>query len=301
MALTKDVLQKFDSIIYKFRASLFKRSDDWKNNPHNISPGETNWAKHDEELTRACENNGVSIQELHINKKEFDDFKRNFKLPSLSLYAMGCKEKKMMEHFIALKLLDIKPNERYVDIASENSPFPNIFRSKLNADVYSQDLTYKDGIHGKCIGSSADSMPVQDNWIDKASLQCAYEHFMGDVDTNFMIELTRVLKPGGKCVIVPLYTADEAINIYDPILFTDWTDDLADENTKIIAEIDLGGHFERIYSPFTIHRIFQSTDKLNFTLYKVLDKESSITDKDPVSVEQVERIRYALLIEKPNK
>ena len=37
------------------------------------------------------------------------------------------------------------------------------------------------------------------------SLQCAFEMFAGDDDTNLLKELARILKVGGKAIIVPLY------------------------------------------------------------------------------------------------
>ncbi len=43
------------------------------------------------------------------------------------------------------------------------------------------------------------------NSVRGVSLQCAYEMFMGEDDINFFKEMSRILKPGGKVVISPLY------------------------------------------------------------------------------------------------
>ncbi len=300
MGLLKDIMQKTDSIVYKVRAAKFRNSHEWRSSAANKPFPKVDWEDHDGQIRAVCAENGVEVKDFSIDKSDFDAFKQKFKLPLMSLYALRCKEKKMMEHFIAYRLLDMKKDEIYVDIASENSPFPAIFRRQLDVDSYSQDLTYSPGFQEKLIGSSADDMPVNKDWIDKASLQCAFEHFMGDVDRNFMREMARTLKPGGKCVIVPLYTSGNLQNIYDPILFDDWDDSLADADSEIYAEIGLGGHFERNYSPESLTRIFIPDIGLRYTLFRITDKEAAITDTSRESVGQVKRIRYAVLIAKPS-
>ena len=44
-----------------------------------------------------------------------------------------------------------------------------------------------------------------DAYVTGLSLHCAYEMFMNDDDTRFIHEAARILKPGGKVVILPLY------------------------------------------------------------------------------------------------
>lgn len=44
-----------------------------------------------------------------------------------------------------------------------------------------------------------------DSSVRGVSLHCAYEMFMGNDDTQLITELARILQPGGKAVILPLY------------------------------------------------------------------------------------------------
>jgi len=294
----KQVNQKIDSIIYRLKAKQYKRLPVWKNHVHNIPYPATDWDKLDQDIQSACKKHGVPYKTFEVSKADYDQFKRHYALPAMSLYALNCREKKFMEHFVAFTLLDLKAGDRYIDIASESSPFPEMLRKRSGIDAYSQDLSYPAGIRGKEIGSSADTMPVADAWADKASLQCAFEHFEGSIDTNFIKELARVLKPGGKCVIVPLYTEATPLNIYDPILYKHYDAQTADDTATVIAEISLGGYFERVYSPETLDRIFLPDLGLNYTLYKVQHPERAVTDTSEHSVSLVKRVRYALVVEK---
>ena len=298
MSLFVDVKQKLNSVHYKFKARSFKKKEAWKNNLNNKPFPKTDWLKHHAEILSVCEKFNVPVRDFKVEKLKFEEFKKKYKLPPLSLYAFSVREKKLMEHFISFELLGFKEGDIYVDIASENSPMPLLVEKIENVEVFSQDLTYPPGVHGRLIGSSADCLPVADNWIDKASLQCAFEHFQGEIDQKFVQEISRKLKPGGRCVIVPLYTSDIFMNIYDPIIYEDWSEKNADDGSEVFAEIELGGHFERVYSPDALSRIFISDIGLAYTIVRVVGKESAIADQSAHSLETVSRIRYALLIEK---
>lgn len=292
------LLQKIDSITYMVRAKLYSRSREWLSHRHNRDFPDTDWKTLHRDLAAECRRHDVPLLEMKIDANDFENFMDQFRLSPLSLYARGCREKKMMEHYVAFRLLDLKPGDRYIDIASENSPFPELARQQLGLKTYSQDLTYPPGFRGDRIGSSADRLPVNDSWVDGTSLQCAFEHFQGDIDTNFIRELARVLKPGGRCVVVPLYMGQKALNIYDPILYADWNDANADPDAEVIAEIALGGHFERVYAPSTLKRILVPGIGLYYRLYHVVDKEKVFPSISPGSLEQLARVRYALLVEK---
>lgn len=293
------LLQKIGSVAHRVRVGLYRRQPEWLSHRHNKQAPETDWDAVQAGIAMECRQRGVPFEAFDIDRKDFGAFSKQFRLPLFSLYARGCREKKILEHYIAFRMLRLKPGERYMDIASENSPFPELARKHLRVEAYSQDLTYPLGFHGNRIGSSADRLPVGDNWLDGASLQCAFEHFQGDIDTNFIRELARVLKPGGRCVIVPLYMGQRPLNIYDPILYADWDDSNADPETEIVAELSLGGYFERLYSPPSLKRILIPDIGLRYRLYHVTGKETLFPSITPGAREQVSRVRYALFIEKP--
>ncbi len=113
---------------------------------------------------------------------------------------------KALEHYISGTLLDLRQGEVYLDIASMRSPYPSIARtSHPSIQVYTLDVAYESGIHGTQIGADATHTGLPDEFCDKASLHCAYEMFLGEDDRRLIPELFRILKPGGRAVIIPLY------------------------------------------------------------------------------------------------
>lgn len=125
---------------------------------------------------------------------------------------------KSLEHFLAEQLLGIGADDVYIDVASETSPVPEILQRLHGCRTYAQDLVYEPGIHGSRIGSNAAAMPVPDGFATKMALHCSFEHFEGDADTRFVQEASRVLRPGGRLVIVPLYLASRYSIETDPLV-----------------------------------------------------------------------------------
>lgn len=117
---------------------------------------------------------------------------------------------KLLEHWLAAELLglmDYRPVDVYVDIAAGSSPWARTLRERLGLTAFAIDLevgpAYQDLSYYRV--ENATFTKFADGSVRGASLQCAYEMFMQDDDTNLLKELARILKPGGKAVIVPLY------------------------------------------------------------------------------------------------
>ena len=96
----------------------------------------------------------------------------------------------------------------YVDIAAAGSPWAQALRERKNINAYAIDLceigkAYRHLDYYRV--ENATSSTFANDSISGASLHCAYEMFVGKDDTNLVKELARILKPGGKVVILPLY------------------------------------------------------------------------------------------------
>lgn len=298
MAFVTRVAQLATSLRYRLAARRYRRSTTWRAHPHNRRFPPSDWPAVHAGVDATCRARGIPFEELRIDPAEFRAFMRTCPLPPLSLYALRCREKKVMEHHIAFRLLALRPGQRYLDVASESSPFPEVVRKHLGVDAYSQDLSYPPGIRGRRIGSNAAHLPVSDEWADAASLQCAFEHFAGDADSGFIRELARVLRPGGKCVIVPLYVGQRHLNIYDPLLADGWDPETGDPGATVIAEIELGGFFERVYAPDTLSRILIPGIGLSYRLFHVTGQERAFPTLTDAAREMLGRIRFALLVQK---
>jgi SAM-dependent methyltransferase len=131
----------------------------------------------------------------------------------------GVHDEKRLEHFVAWHLLGLERGEAgpYVDIAACASPWAKLLRER-GLEAYAIDLE---------IGGDYAALPYYlqrdatrsgfaDASIGAASLQCAYEMFVGAHDTELVAELGRVLRPGGRAVISPLYMHTHACRYQTP-------------------------------------------------------------------------------------
>lgn len=123
----------------------------------------------------------------------------------------GVWDEKHLEHWIAGELLglaDYQPLDVYVDIAACNSPWAKSLRERNGLSAFAIDLAkVGDAYRGLSYyrSENATKTSFADSSIRGASLQCAYEMFLGEHDIAFIGELARILQPGGKAIILPLY------------------------------------------------------------------------------------------------
>jgi SAM-dependent methyltransferase len=153
---------------------------------------------------------GMPVRDLMVDASEFGRFRLRYRFPPgyQGGEASGVYAEKLFEHFIAWKMLGLDRAEglTYVDIAACSSPWAHLLRCE-GIRAFATDLqVHPDFRHldyylcedATRSGFAADS-------IDLASLQCAYEVFLGGHDIDLLRELSRILSPGGKVVICPLY------------------------------------------------------------------------------------------------
>ncbi|MDJ0703955.1 MAG: hypothetical protein QNJ46_11800 [Leptolyngbyaceae cyanobacterium MO_188.B28] len=120
-------------------------------------------------------------------------------------------DEKLLEHWIAAERLDLSTWESediYIDVAAANSPWAEILRKHFRIQAFAIDLdevggNYKDLPYYRIENATATTFDRES--ITGMSLQCAYEMFMKDDDTKLIAEIERILRPGGKVVISPLY------------------------------------------------------------------------------------------------
>jgi ubiquinone/menaquinone biosynthesis C-methylase UbiE len=126
---------------------------------------------------------------------------------------------KTLEHYVAARLLDLGPDDVYIDIASQSSPASEGYARVFRCKIYRQDLVYPAGLNGNKIGSDAAAMPVPDGFATAMGLHCSFEHFENDADMRFIKEVSRVLRPGGRVCILPLYVAEQYTIQTDPAVW----------------------------------------------------------------------------------
>lgn len=171
-------------------------------------------------ILKKLKESGFNVVNYNISTEDYKDYlqKTNY-VENYPKYLQEFGEslpKKTMQHYISYKLLDMCKSDVYMDIASSNSVFPQIVNKLCGAMTYRQDIRYKWGKHGECIGSFASEIPMPDESINYMALHCSLEHFEDNEDYNFFKEAYRLLTVGGKVCIVPLYLANEYVIMTSP-------------------------------------------------------------------------------------
>lgn len=154
---------------------------------------------------------GVTCADYRVDAARLASFRSRFVFPDDYYGGPNSPvfDEKLLEHFVAWELIgiDAMPVQRsYVDIAGASSPWAHLLREQ-GVDAYSVDLKPDPAYAGLAYYQRADAtaMPFADGSMGGASLQCAYEMFLGDADMRLLPELARVLAPGSRAVVLPLY------------------------------------------------------------------------------------------------
>lgn len=177
--------------------------------------------------------------------------------------------KKALEFFFSAHILKIKSEDIILDAAGGRSNYLSAVKNTFNplqlilADQIYNKKTKKDDI--LVIGGDISKIPLSNTSVDKIACHHAFEHFQQNGDVIFIEEISRLLKPKGRAVIIPLFIAKEYIecwNIYRSSKF-DNNSKLIIDKTASLPGSDNDGHFARIYSPKILYsRILTFAEKV---------------------------------------
>jgi SAM-dependent methyltransferase len=188
---------------------------------------------------------------------------------------------KSLEHFISFQFFNLNEHSLIVDVANAGSAFPKILHDLFDCKVISNDLAFSPGEvalenwHTR-IGCNACNLPLEDALVDLITLHCALEMFEGDDDINLVKEASRILKPGGKLVIIPLYMNEVHHIFRDPKNPRKIQPDIDDGSVLIYRNNFWGVAFARFYSvdAFCTRILANLNDNVKFRLYKMIDTEN---------------------------
>ncbi len=177
---------------------------------------------------------------------------------------------KMLEYYISYRWLDLGPDDTYIDIAAQDCPFAFFVGDHFDCRAYRQDLFYLDkGIHDADIGGNAARIPLETGSVSKMSLHNSLEHFEGRSDIRFFREAQRLLRPGGRLLVVPLFIGDT----YSTVKDAGWVDE--DGVKHLWGE---GARFARWYDlPHFKSRILDNSRRLTVEVFHV----DNAADVDP--------------------
>lgn len=124
--------------------------------------------------------------------------------------------KKLIELFATHYILEPGRDDSYMDAAGGFNTY--IHRIKchkryIQSIIISEQLRKSFGEGIDYIQSDAARIPLPDGSLDRISCHHSFEHFQENSDIAFIIEIQRLLRPGGKCCIIPIFIADHYLEV----------------------------------------------------------------------------------------
>ena len=226
-----------------------------------------------EAVERALLELGCAVEPFNIDWKAFEAY-REARLGQFGRWENERFIEKQLEYFVTDQLQSYSSEDIVMDVGSWFSPYPDFIRNQYSCQVYAQDLVYPQGVDGWRIGGDAADLPLPDESISKIVLHCTFEHFEGDADSRFIPEVARVLKPGGRMIIAPLYLHQNYTIWTDPSLFAS-AHIPVDEGANVYKNVGWNNEFGRHYSPQAFfERVYSRTDKLDIKVLRVTNVEA---------------------------
>lgn len=208
-----------------------------------------------------------------------NEYGRLVELPQLDRFrpkdVVVCKA---LEYAVSLKLLDIQKGEVHLDAASGYGEYASAALELTSPKTlycldnvgYASQLE-QDGRLVRLLGD-VNRIPLPDNSVDTVSCHHSIEHFKNDADIGFVRELGRILRPGGRACIVPLFLASQYFEVWNT-LRRQCFDPQARTLYDPFATFPGWGpceRFARVYDPAAFHRrVVQSALPLRATLFGV--------------------------------
>lgn len=174
-----------------------------------VNPGPEELAQ----IETALAAEGVIVEDYAPPADDFEEFKSNNYFPA-SYHGGpegGLWDEKLLEHWISfssLGLADFSDDDVYVDVAASTSPWAKVLRERHDLQSFAIDIA-RIGPEFRELSyyrrEDATGTKFASESVKGASLQCAFEMFQGAADQKLILELGRILAPGGKVLILPLY------------------------------------------------------------------------------------------------
>jgi hypothetical protein len=205
-----------------------------------------------------------------LDAEAFRRFKRECGYAERYVGYMGPEllDQKLLEHYVSLELLRPVRGETLIDVGGAESPFAEYVEHRFGARGFSLDMAYPPGIHGRRIGCGADAIPLEDRSVDLMTLHCAIDHFEGERDTRFVREAARILRPGGRVCILPVYFASAPTNVCNPRRYSPGQKFDSDAEVRAVAGYE--NRFGRFYGLETFRRrILDASPALRPRLYRI--------------------------------
>jgi SAM-dependent methyltransferase len=274
------------SAMYSFMVLTFKERFLWDFYYRALRPPKVRGAvPHDDprvqrEIIGKLKKNGLNVKDYAIDINDYKAYIEKAEYPKYPSYRVtgggGAKKfvEKTLEHYLAAKLLNFSRDDIYIDVGSADSPAPEIYNKLYGCKTFRQDIVFPKGRHGNIIGGDACAMSVEDGFATKIGLHCSFEHFEQNSDVKFIQEASRVLRTGGKMVILPLYLFNKYAVQTNPASMPRGGIPLEKDVTRYCLK-NWSSRFNRFYDvPHFISRIVKNSSSFEKTIYTIANKKT---------------------------
>lgn len=231
---------------------------------------------------------GIQVRRFSLGTEEHQAFLRSF-YPNWREDFAHAYYKKLVELHGTWRLLQISENDTYLDLAGGLYTYAGRLkagRQLLNDRYVNPVLRARLVTHGvELVESPAERLPMPDESVDKISCHHSFEHFRGDTDKAAILEIQRVLRPGGKACIIPLFVARGYFEIVD----VPWTPRSDSQARRVFDPTSpfpggrFSGDFARVYDLHAFQsRVLNSIDsgKFSVSIVQLENGSTSLPDSD---------------------
>lgn len=191
---------------------------------------------------------GVPVMDAPVDLGEFEDWLDRYAVLARFYRRFGeMRVEKCLEHYLVARELRLRKGDTYIDVASAGSPWARVLRYR-GVEAYRLDLIYRPGIRGINIGGDATGTELPAGFARAVSIQCAFELFFGETDRQFLTETARLLAPGGRAAITPLYLDDAHFVLHSPFALPPEGSEEPDA-VRIWRDDEFRAPYSRHYSP----------------------------------------------------
>jgi len=169
----------------------------------------------------------------------------------------GPFSKKPLEFYGTWRLLDPRPEDVLLDAAGGVYTYVDLVNVR---ERYLHDLSIAPALRQRleplvtCLESDAAHIPLPDASVDKISCHHSFEHFEGDSDIRFIGEIQRLLRPGGRACILPIFIAGRYYEMTTDFTLAKRYDRLARRLIDPTAQLPGGNGYARVYDAAALRR-----------------------------------------------